>query len=609
MDADGDFTVVWEGADDDKKGVYMQRFTATGFTFGGETLANTSTAGDQKKPAIGMDADGHLLIVWETKGSDEDVAGQLYQSTDGVLFTVGDGDDDASMVFTGSQSIINQALDGLVFTPTLNFNSSPDATIEIVTDDQGFSGTGGVLTDTDTINITVNGLNNAAVITNLAGDGLAYDGGTGALIIEQGGDAVVIDVDSPDFNTGNLTVSIALGADDAEDELSVNNEGVGGGQIGFASGSVTYGGTEIGTAVGGSSGADLVVTFDTDATPTAVTALVKNITYENTDGASPTLGARTVRFTIDDGDGDISAAADAIVTVFDVNAAPAITNLTGDALAFDEGSAAQIIEEGGDAAVTDADSTDFDLGNLTVSIAAGGDLTDDVLSINNQGGGAGQIGFAAGSVTYGGTEIGTAVGGSSGVDLVVTFDTDATPTAVTALVKNITYQNTDSTNPTTDDRTVIFTVNDGDGATSSTSAATVSINLINDAPVLDNNGSMTLTDVVEDDSDPAGDSVAAMIASDGGDRITDMDPATGSGSSTRAPAGRPLGRWTTPVPCCYTLTLPSALCPLPITPARRAISNFAPGTAPPAIPTVSRVSMSPPTAAPPLLVRPAKQLP
>ena len=46
-----------------------------------------------------------------------------------------------------------------------------------------------------------------------------------------------------------------------------------------------------------------------------------------------------------------------------------------------------------------------------------------------------------------------------------------------------------------------------------------------DAPVLDNTGSMTLTPVLEDttDSDPVGDTVAAIIASAGGDRITDVD--------------------------------------------------------------------------------------
>ena len=37
-------------------------------------------------------------------------------------------------------------------------------------------------------------------------------------IVEQSGDAAVADIDSADFNTGNLTVSIPVGNDPAEDE-------------------------------------------------------------------------------------------------------------------------------------------------------------------------------------------------------------------------------------------------------------------------------------------------------------------------------------------------------------------------------------------------------
>jgi len=46
---------------------------------------------------------------------------------------------------------------------------------------------------------------------------------------------------------------------------------------------------------------------------------------------------------------------------------------------------------------------------------------------------------------------------------------------------------------------------------------------VNVAPVLDNTGTMTLSNVFEDDSAPTGDTVSAIIASAGGDRITDLD--------------------------------------------------------------------------------------
>ena len=57
-----------------------------------------------------------------------------------------------------------------------------------------------------------------------------------------------------------------------------------------------------------------------------MTALVKNITYENTDTGDPTAGARTLRFTVNDGNGGTSANHDATVTVSSVNGAPVITS-------------------------------------------------------------------------------------------------------------------------------------------------------------------------------------------------------------------------------------------------------------------------------------------
>lgn len=55
-------------------------------------------------------------------------------------------------------------------------------------------------------------------------------------------------------------------------------------------------------------------------------------------------------------------------------------------------------------------------------------------------------------------------------------------------------------------------------------AVTINVTPANDAPVLDNTGSMTLTGITEDDMTSAGQSVASIIASAGGDRITDADP-------------------------------------------------------------------------------------
>ena len=93
-----------------------------------------------------------------------------------------------------------------------------------------------------------------------------------------------------------MTVTIASGGESAEDVLSIENEGTGGGQIGTSGSDVSYAGTTIGTFAGGSSGSALVITLDSDATPTETQALLRKITYENTDTSSPTAGARGITF-------------------------------------------------------------------------------------------------------------------------------------------------------------------------------------------------------------------------------------------------------------------------------------------------------------------------
>ncbi len=63
------------------------------------------------------------------------------------------------------------------------------------------------------------------------------------------------------------------------------------------------------------------------------------------------------------------------------------------------------------------------------------------------------------------------------------------------------------------------------GTTTAFSAATdTASQLVNNAPVLDDSGAMTLTTIDEDQITSVGDTVASIIASAGGDRITDVNP-------------------------------------------------------------------------------------
>src|SRR5439155_561147 len=81
--------------------------------------------------------------------------------TSGLTFSTGDGTAYATMTFTGTVANINTALNGLSFAPAADFNGA--ANLQIVTNDQGNTGAGGALSDTDNVAITVNPVNDAPV--------------------------------------------------------------------------------------------------------------------------------------------------------------------------------------------------------------------------------------------------------------------------------------------------------------------------------------------------------------------------------------------------------------------------------------------------------------
>ncbi|MCA8917428.1 MAG: hypothetical protein KDB90_18740, partial [Planctomycetes bacterium] len=107
----------------------------------------------------------------------------------------------------------------------LTFEAAPDASgtayasFTFQVQDDGGTANGGVNKDPtpDTLTIDVAAANDAPTISSLSGDSASYAGGDGAVVIEQGGDALVADVDSADFDTGTLTVSFVAGSDSSED--------------------------------------------------------------------------------------------------------------------------------------------------------------------------------------------------------------------------------------------------------------------------------------------------------------------------------------------------------------------------------------------------------
>ncbi|MDZ8080062.1 MAG: DUF4347 domain-containing protein [Nostoc sp. DcaGUA01] len=157
------------------------------------------------------------------------------------------------------------------------------------------------------------------------------------------------------------------------------------------------------------------------------------------------------------------------------------------------------------ATVLDSDSQDFDSGKLTVSFSNGGSA-DDRLVIQSST--TNKITVNDTSILYDTSFIATF---SSGIDtqgLVINFTSKATPAAIQALLRSITYVNI-SENPSTTVRTVSFVLTDGDGGSSGTVSKAINITAVNDAPSITANQSFSIKENSSNDT-----VVGTVIATD-----------------------------------------------------------------------------------------------
>ncbi|MDB6024967.1 MAG: hypothetical protein JWM68_1190 [Verrucomicrobiales bacterium] len=303
--------------------------------------------------------------------------------------------------------------------------------------------------------------------------------------------AAITDPNVWNFSNGSLTLEVTNNAA-TEDRLIISSQGSSAGQINVSGTVVSYGGTNFGYYTGGSDGSTPLVVYFTNsfATFSAVQQLITCLAYTNTSTTPSTL-TRSVEFTLDDGN-NVSVTASKSIGVIVLSAAPVATINTTN-LNYTENQAATNITT--TATVSDSDSTDFDAGSLSISFTANG-AAEDRLTLLHQGTGAGQIGVSGTVVSYGGTNFGYYAGGTSGSTPLVVYFTNsyAKPASVQQLITRVAYTNT-SDNPSTTNRTVQFSLSDGDGG-SATVSKTIVITAVNDVPTL--TSITTLTNAVED---------------------------------------------------------------------------------------------------------------
>ena len=154
------------------------------------------------------------------------------------------------------------------------------------------------------------------------------------------------------------------------------------------------------------------------------------------------------------------------------NQAPAIT-LPSPAIDYTIGNTTKIDPL---VTVTDADSSNFDGGTLTVSFSSGSTTNDD-LSILVEG----PVSLSGSDVQVSSVTIGTFSGGTLGTDLVITWNASSTAADIETVLSKIAYKKSVGTDTST--RIVDFTLSDGDGGTSSPAQQTINFSGII-APVL-----------------------------------------------------------------------------------------------------------------------------
>ena len=344
-----------------------------------------------------------------------------------------------------------------------NASQNPDTTLRTVS----FVASDGTNDSNSAIAaIVMAGDNDAPVLSNGSMSGIVAEGDGSAPFSAS----TVADVDSADFAGGTLTLSIGTGSDGTE---SLYLSALGG--VTQSGGNAYVGGVLVGTFAGGSGGAPLVVTFNSDATLARVEAIYQSLAIGNFD-QDPAPGLRTLEAVLTDGDGGTSNAATASANFSATNDAAFLDLDADDSAAARNDFAAIWTEDGGPVAVADSDATlvdldHDDLASLTVTLRNPLDLATESLAADTTG-----------TSIVASYDSGTGVLTLSGTDTVQHYET---------VLRSITYDNASNT-PDLTNRTIEFVASDGTDP-SLVATTTLTLRPANDAPT-GADGSVTATE-------------------------------------------------------------------------------------------------------------------
>ncbi|WP_320171226.1 DUF4347 domain-containing protein [Maridesulfovibrio sp.] len=406
-----------------------------------------------------------------------DTAAGSLTANDGASYTAGTG----VWTITGTVTQVNAALAGVAFTPAANYDA--DTTIAVNIKD-GLEG--GTTVKTGTITLDCTPVNDKPVIT--AGNTVNYSENDNATRICP---AITLTDDSSGLQSVTVTVSNLVGGEDTVDwDHSLETNISASQQVDNQAGTAT-------------------ITFTSRdnsnlASAAEFQAILRSITYVNSSD-TPTTNARTVAYTATDAEGLVADQATTTINVAAVNDVPEATN-PGDAKSYTEGGQAVVVSS----TLTLADKDNTILTGAKVSISNNGEA-GDTLSYSDP---TSKI-----EASYS-----TANGGYV-LTLTTKVGQQATIADYQEALRKVTYSYTGQ-NSSANVRTIEFLgITDSDGGAGPQGTVSVNINVttINNAPVLDDSGSPTLSAIDHLTLSPAGNTVASLLTDGQTDFATDLD--------------------------------------------------------------------------------------
>jgi VCBS repeat-containing protein len=349
------------------------------------------------------------------------VAANVSASTDkhtainiNVLASASDGDGDTLTVTAvntaGTKGAVSINPDGTIhYDPNGQFNGLAKG--QTATDTFGYTVSDGFSTASAAVTVTISGVNDLPVISNIESGALSYQSQSPAVAVT--GSLTISDDD--DATMSAATVSITSGFDSGKDVLSVTNQ----------------------NGITGSYDASTgVLTLTGSASLADYQAALRSVQFATTDSsASP--AARVVSFGVTDSLGATSTVtAQRTIDVSEAHQAPVLANIEPGTINYYAGTPGVPVTSS--LTVTSADATN--LVGATVKISSGFASGEDVLSFSNQNGITGSYDASTGVLTLSGT---------------------ASLADYQAALRSVTYSDSSALSPTTGDRTISFQVDDG----------------------------------------------------------------------------------------------------------------------------------------------------